>query len=353
MEQLSGKNVLSTGKRALILFFLLSIAMVSSAVAKPAVNNKPLLEELKSEYKRPKDIPYPEDNKYSEAKAYLGKILFFETRISRSKVMSCVTCHNPGFNWTDGNGKGVGDFHKPLPRKDPTILNLAWDELFFWDGRSESMEEQVLEPIKADGEMNLPLDEVVVRLKDIKEYTPLFKAAFPGEKDPITAKNIGKAISTFERTVVSGEAPFDKWINGDEKAISESAKKGFLLFNQKAKCSSCHSGWRLSDGSFHDIGINDDDIGRGKIVPLPEMQHAFKTVGLRNIDRRAPYMHNGSIKNLMDVVNHYDNGFVKRESLSDLIKPLGLTQKEKEELVEFMKTLTSKDKPVTIPDMPK
>lgn len=308
---------------------------------------------MKDEYRRPANIPFPQDNPYSKAKAKLGKTLFFETRISRSGVMSCATCHNPGFSWTDGNARGTGDFHKILPRKDPATLNLAWDELFFWDGRAEGLEKQSVIPIQSEGEMHMPLNQVVARLKSIHEYKFLFETAFPHESDPVTIDNVAKAISTFERTIVSGEAPFDRWVKGDENAISSRAKQGFLLFNTKANCASCHSGWRFSDDSFHDIGINDDDIGRGKFLPVTAMQHAFKTMGLRNIDRRSPYMHNGSMDTLTDVVEHYDHGFVKRASLADEIRPLNLTEQEKKDLVEFLHTLSSNDAPVTIPVMPK
>lgn len=309
--------------------------------------------ELKEQYKRPANIPFPADNPYSEEKAKLGKILFFETRISRSGVMSCATCHNPAFGWTDGQAKGTGDFHKPLPRKDPTILNLAWDKLYFWDGRAEGLEKQALMPIESEGEMHMPLNQMVERLKAIGEYKPIFEIAFPKDSNPISSENVAKALATFERTVISGQAPFDRWVDGDESAISASAKHGFMVFNNKAKCASCHSDWNFSDHGFHDTGINDDDIGRGKWLPLPTMQHAFKTMGLRNIARRAPYMHNGSLPTLMDVVNHYDHGFVKRDSLDDLISPLNLTDAEKNDLVEFLKTLTSEDNPVSIPMMPK
>jgi cytochrome c peroxidase len=309
-------------------------------------------EKLKALYRRDEIVPHPKDNPYSDAKAKLGKILFFDTRLSRSRVMNCASCHNPGFNWTDGNPKGVGDFHKPLERKDPSLLNLAWDSLFFWDGRAESLEQQALVPLQSPHEMAMPVDKAVAQLKAIKEYKPLFASAFPGEPDPITSGNIAKALATFMRTIISSSAPFDRWIDGDEKAISPQAKQGFLLFNGKANCASCHSGWRFSDSSFHDIGLKDSDIGRGKWLPLPVMQHAFKTVGLRNIDRRPPYMHDGSIATLEEVIEHYDNGFVKRDSLADAIKPLHLTKQEKEELLAFLKTLTSRDAPVAMPDMP-
>jgi len=314
------------------------------------------LQQLKEQYQRPSDIPFPEDNPYSEEKATLGKILYFEPRLSGSGTQSCATCHNPSLSWGDGMGLGTGHGHKKLGRKSPTILNLAWDhdaEAYMWDGRKTSLEDQALGPIQADVEMNMPVEQLIGRLKEIKEYEPLFKKAFPEDKDPINEKNLAKAIATYERTVVSGEAPFDAWIKGDESAISESAKRGFVLFNKKANCAACHSGWRFSDSSFHDIGINDKDIGRGEHVSVETMQHAFKTVGLRNIDRRGPYMHNGSMETLMDVVNHYDHGFVKRASLSSDIKPLNLTEAEKKDLVAFLGTLTSDDAPVTLPSLPR
>jgi cytochrome c peroxidase len=343
------------------LFYILGLVVLAAdcfvasdvyAASNASLDDKVTLETFKNQYNRPEQTPFPADNSYSEAKAKLGKILFFDPRLSRSKVMSCTTCHNPGMSWSDGNPKGIGDFHKELPRKDPTLYNLAWDELFFWDGRAESLEEQVLAPIQADGEMHLPLPEAVHRLNFIEEYMPLFSAAFPNEKTPITQENISKALAIFVRTIISTEAPFDRWIKGDAAALSPSAQRGFVLFNGKANCSACHSGWRLSDGSFRDIGLNDNDIGRGKWLPLPDMQHAFKTVGLRNIARRSPYMHNGSVPTLMDVIDHYDHGFVKRESLSDKIKPLHLSDGEKKDLVEFLKSLTSPDEPVTVPDLP-
>lgn len=310
--------------------------------------------EMKALYKRPVGSQFPEGNPYSDAKANLGKVLFFETRISRSGMVACASCHNPALGWTNGQRRGVGDYHKPMARKDPTILNLAWDELFFWDGSAESLEKQAVIPIQAAGEMNMSLENLIERLKEITEYKPLFIAAFPDEADPITVDNVAKAIATFERTVISGKAPFDKWIEGDVGAISDDAKRGFLLFNTKANCSSCHSGWRFSDGSFHDIGINDNDIGRGKLIPnVIHMQHAFKTMGLRDISRRNAYMHNGSMTTLKEVIDHYDNGFVMRESLSHEIKPLHLTDQEKKDLEIFMDTLTGENEPITIPELPK
>ena len=319
-----------------------------------AQENKSEIETLKAQYVRPLDIPYPEDNPFSEAKAELGKMLFFDPRLSASGTQSCATCHNPGLGWEDGMALGTGHGHKKLKRASPTILNLAWDDLFFWDGRAESLEAQASMPIESDAEMHMTEQDMMGILAGIEGYSNLFTAAFPEDKGKISKQNVLKAIATFERGIVSGNAPFDLWIGGDEKAISDSAKRGFVLFNKKANCAACHSGWRFGDSSFHDIGLDSPDIGRGEFLPqIASMQHAFKSVGLRNIAERAPYMHNGSLKTLEEVIDHYDHGFIKRDSLSDEIKPLNLTPEEKVDLVNFLKTLSSEDPAVTVPVLPK
>jgi len=179
----------------------------------------------------------------------------------------------------------------------------------------------------------------------------MFEAAYPGEG--ITPATITKAIATFERTVVSNVAPFDYWIAGQENAISESAKRGFALFNGKANCAVCHAGWSFTDGSFHDVGLPSTDIGRGKLTPVVTMQYAFKTPTLRSIDQRAPYMHDGSLTTLQQVVNFYQEGGATRASKSKNIKPLTLSAADKADLVAFMKTLTSADPVPVIPVLPR
>ncbi|MBL4759287.1 MAG: c-type cytochrome [Mariprofundaceae bacterium] len=318
-----------------------------------AADNAAELATVKAKYERPASIPFPEENEYSDAKNELGKSLFFDPRLSASKTQSCATCHNPSLGWEDGMALGTGHGHKKLGRATPTVLNLAWDELFFWDGRAESLEEQALGPIASGGEMNMPLDDAIAVLKAISGYAPMFQAAFPEEKGEISEETIGMAIATYERTIISGEAPFDRWVKGDESAISKAAKKGFMLFNNKANCATCHTGWNFSDNSFHDIGLKSTDIGRFAHLKMPTMVNAFKTMGLRNIDQRAPYMHDGSSASLSDVVDHYNNGFVKRENLSVQIKSINLSQQEKQQLIAFLHTLTSVDEAVTFPVLPK
>jgi cytochrome c peroxidase len=307
---------------------------------------------LKALYRRPTTIPFPKDNLYTPEKAALGKKLYFDTRLSVTSAQSCASCHSPSFGWGDGLPVGVGHGMAKLGRRSPSIVNAAWGEIFMWDGRLATLEEQALGPIQAAGEMNMPLDQLMLRLASIPEYKPQFEAAFP--KDGMSPKTLAAAIATYERTVVSERSPFDVWIEGNEKAISEEAKRGFALFNGKAVCSSCHEGWNFSNDSFHDIGLPTKDIGREEFVPgVVKMKHAFKTPGLREISRRGPYMHNGSLPTLESVIEHYDQGGVARPSRSDLMKPLGLTAQDKADLVAFLMTLTSNLSPTVVPPLPR
>jgi cytochrome c peroxidase len=307
---------------------------------------------LKAEYKRPTAIPFPKENPYTPEKLALGKRLYFDTRLSSGNLLSCASCHSPAFGWGDGLAKGVGHGMLPLNRRSPTILNAAWGQVFMWDGRADNLEQQALGPIQAEVEMNMPLERLMERLASIAEYAPLFAATFPSEG--MTPTTIAKAIATYERAIISDQAPFDQWVEGQDNAISESAKRGFVLFNTKARCSSCHTGWNFTEDSFHDIGLPNADIGRGKFLPhVEKMQQAFKTPGLREIDRRGPYMHNGSLATLEAVVEHYDRGGEDRPSRSALMQPLGLSSEEKADLVAFMRTLTSALDPTTVPLLPR
>jgi len=239
-----------------------------------------------------------------------------------------------------------------LGRRSPTIVNAAWGEIFMWDGRKANLEEQALGPIEAAGEMNMPIGQLMDRLASIPEYKPLFAVAFPNEG--MKAKTLAAAIAAYERTVVSERAPFDAWIDGSEKAISEEAKRGFAVFNSKAMCSTCHEGWNFTNDGFQDIGLPSADIGRGEFLPnVVKLKHAFKTPGLREIARRGPFMHDGSLATLEAVIEHYDRGGVDRPSRSDLMKPLGLTSQEKTDLVVFLNTLTSNLSPTSVPTFPR
>lgn len=300
---------------------------------------------------RPTRIPFPDENPYSAQKAELGKMLFFDPRLSGSNLLSCASCHIPDLGWEDGQPTGLGHEMSRLERHTPTILNLAWGEIFMWDGRIDTLEEQALEPIQSGLEMAQPLDELVAELQAIEGYAEMFTAVFPDRG--ISIETIGQAIATFERTVVSNSAPFDHWIAGDQTAISDSAQRGFIIYNTKANCVACHSGWNMTDDSFHDIGLDTDDVGRAaEMDDMPEFKHSFKTPGLRNIVERAPYMHNGSLTTLGEVIDHYADGFAKRPSLSDDIKPFKLSAAEKDDLIAFLESLTSEDNPIEMPLLP-
>ena len=295
---------------------------------------------LRAKYQRPAEIPFPEGNPYSEAKSKLGRILFFDPLLSGSRERSCASCHNPTLSWADGLPLAIGE--KKMPLHTPTLLNVAWTPRLGWTGHFRSLEAVAFGPITSPGNMNLPEKELIKRLSEIPGYVSAFHTAF-GD-GTITRRNIELALATFQRSIVSGEAPFDRWIKGDEGAISEAAKRGFDLFNGKAHCASCHSGWAFTNSSFHDIGTaKGDDIGRGKLFPTSvKLRYAFKTPTLRDIARRAPYMHNGSETTLEEVIDLYDKGGIDRPSRSVLIFPLHLSQSEKGDLIAFLRTLTGR-----------
>lgn len=308
--------------------------------------------ELKEKYKRPADIPSPKSNPLTPEKVELGKHLFFDTRLSSTRSVSCASCHNPGFDWSDGRDRGIGVTGVPLPRKTPTVLNAAWLAVLMWDGRAGTLEQQAALPITAEHEMGLALEDAVERLKGIEGYAPLFEAAYPGEG--ITTKAMLGALASFQRTLVSREAPFDRWIDGDETAISEAAKRGFLVFNGAGRCSKCHSGWRLTDDSFHDIGLESGDVGRGAFVPqsVTIMQHAFKTPSLRDLRMSGPYMHDGAMTTLDEVIKHYEDGGKARPSLSPEMKAVTLNARERADLMAYLETLKGPPLDVDVPRLP-
>jgi cytochrome c peroxidase len=310
------------------------------------------LQALKHAYQRPAEIPFPRENPYTPEKATLGKALYFDPRLSGAQNLNCATCHNPSFGWEVPVKTAVGAQNKPLDRQAPAVLNQAWgSHAYFWDGRARSLEDQAKGPIEAAAEMNLPLSEAVLRLKAVPDYKAWFERVFPGAG--VTPDTIVKAIATYERTVVSSYAPFDAWIDGDERAISESAKRGFVLFNGAAKCAGCHSGWNFTDNKFHDIGTTTKDIGRGKLEPNNiNAQFAFKTPTLRDVAQRAPYMHDGSVATLEEVMYHYVGGGIERASRSDRMRPLDLTPEQIADVIEFMKSLTGSKQVVTLPILP-
>ena len=270
----------------------------------------------------------------------LGRKLFFDTALSGDGTRSCATCHAPVSGWQDGVSRHEALDGTLLGRRTPSAQDGAWGELFFWDGRAASLEAQALGPVQSALEMNQTLDGMVRTLTANPEYAGLFATAFP-ENPQIAPETVAKAIATFERSLVSGSTPFDRWVGGDPKAISAEAKRGFGIFTGPAGCVSCHSGWQFTDHAFHDIGLPSDDLGRGAIIKVPELNHAFKTPTLRNVADRAPYMHDGSIGTLEGVVEHYRSGIVQRPTLSpDLPRINALSDRDITDLVAFLHALS-------------
>ncbi|MGE0750216.1 MAG: cytochrome c peroxidase [Variibacter sp.] len=296
---------------------------------------------LKATFKRPRAVPFPASNSFSEEKRKLGEMLFFDGRLSSNGQMSCATCHDPARGLADGRVKSVGVAGRTLVRHTPALWNLAWAGPVFWDGRARSLEEQVAGPIQNPDEMNQPIDAVLARLRNDDHYARAFAAAFPDDPN-LTHENMAKAIATYERTLVAPLTRFDRWIDGDATALTPQEVAGFKVFTGAAGCSNCHSGFAFTDNAFHDIGLPDDDRGRGAVLRLPAAEHAFKTPSLREAGRTAPYMHDGSLPTFEAVLQHYEHGVVERPTLSaDLPRHLSLADADRNALLAFLKTLTS------------
>ncbi len=321
------------------------------AVALPIAVSVSASNDMRSEFQRPTEIPFPAEAPYSLHMATLGKMLFYDPRLSGAQNMTCASCHNPSFGYETPVATAVGAANEPIGRHAPTVLNHAWTPYFFWDGRAASLEEQAAGPMTAPVEMNGKFPEIIDRLSAIEEYATWFERLFPGEG--VTRDTILTAVATFERTIVSGVAPFDRWVEGDESAISESAKRGFELFVGEAQCSGCHTGWNFTDNLFHDIGLSTDDIGRAKYESdNPLAIHAFKTPGLRNLTYRAPFMHNGSVDDLEAVIFHYESGGIVRDSLSPLMTPIEIDDSERQDLLAFLQSLTAENTDTPVPVLP-
>lgn len=303
------------------------------------------------EFKRPLDIPFDQGKSYSLQLATVGKMLFFDPRLSGARNFTCASCHNPSFGFEAPVETSVGAANTRLGRQAPTVLNAAWTAPLFWDGRAATLEDQAAGPITAAAEMNGDFHQIVRDLKNVPEYVAWFEEVFPGEG--VTDANILTAIATYERTIVSPWSPFDRWVDGDEQAVSVSAKRGFELFTGKANCSGCHTGWNFTDNQFHDIGLETEDIGRAAIDDSdPKNVHAFKTPSLRNTLYRAPYMHNGKTRSMDDVILHYIGGGIRRPSLSDKMHPLDLSRQDVDDLIAFLRTLTAEQQDLALPTLP-
>ncbi|MGR3310933.1 MAG: cytochrome-c peroxidase [Candidatus Brocadiales bacterium] len=305
-------------------------------------------------------VPIPADNPQTQAKVDFGKQLYFDPRLSGNNKMSCATCHLPSLGFSNGQpfAKGGPDMTDEGGRNTPTVYNTAYIKSQFWDGRAASLEEQALGPIQNPIEMHEDLSKLVAELNAIPAYAMQSKAIFGTE---ITPEVIAKSIAAFERTVISTNSPFDKYMEEDKTAMSESAIRGMELFNGKARCIRCHNGPNFTDDKFHNIGVPSPDptkfdVGRYGVTNDEKDKGAFKTPTLRSIAETAPYMHNGFAPLLMEVIEFYNQGGGRgggRDPSKDTeVISLKLTQQEKEDLLEFLKALTGEPLNITLPALP-
>lgn len=310
---------------------------------------------------------FPENNPYSEAKKELGKMLFFDPCLSKSKQISCASCHDPELAWGDGRTISYGHNRQTGKRNSPSLLNIGYHSVFFWDGRAASLENQALGPITDPVEMAATETISIKNIKKIKGYKPYFREAFGDEK--ITIERILKAIATYERTITSKKSKFDSFIEGKSDIFTDEEVIGLHLFRTKARCVNCHNTPLFSNQKFHNVGLSYygrtfEDLGKYNITHKKEDVGKFKTPSLREIGRTAPYMHNGLMPNLEGIIEMYNAGMPrvkpkenqKNDSLfpvtDPLLKKLNLTKKEQNALKAFLLTLSSSPRREILPKLP-
>ncbi len=323
-----------------------AVSSTGALAARAALGQDPLAQEW---YRPPTPLgldeyyPVPESNALTEAKVGLGRRLFFDPLLSADRSIACASCHRPERAFSDTVALSVG-LHGRTGRNAPSIVNRAYGRTFFRDGRAASLEATVLQPIQSPVEMDLALSELVARLRGDPSYAGRFTEAF---EDGVTRRNVARALASYVRTLRSGNAPIDRYLVGDPSALSVAAKAGFALFAGKANCVACHVGPTLSDEEFHNTGVfvGSSDLGRFRVSRREADRGAFRTPTLRNVSLTAPYMHDGSLATLEEVIEFYDGGGNENPHLDPEIRPLGLTSEEKTQLLAFLRALTGETTP--------
>ncbi|MDO1500898.1 cytochrome c peroxidase [Winogradskyella maritima] len=312
---------------------------------------------------------YPQNNPYSKQKQDLGKLLFFDARLSQSGQIACASCHNPELAWTDNITRSFGHDRQTNKRNSMTIKNVAFATSLFWDGRAESLEHQSSFPILDPKEMNTEYSVAVERISKVEGYKPFFEEAY-GDSTA-TLDRILKAIATYERSIVSRNSKFDRFISGKKDLFTDEEVLGLHIFRTKARCINCHNTPYFSDNQFHNdgqalFGTKDEDFGRYNHTKDKDDLGKFRTPTLREIGKTGPWMHHGHFPTLLDVVEFYNLGNpapiqkkylgVGRDSLipttSPLLKKLELTKEEVNALIAFMETLSTRTQRVNLVKMP-
>jgi cytochrome c peroxidase len=324
-------------------------------------------------------VPVPEDNPLTPEKVELGGLLFFDGRLSADGSLACVSCHLPDQGWA---------LHTPLSiayptamerRLSPTLVNVGYNKALLWDGRAATLEKQALGPIQNPLHMNQNLDLLIEKLNAIPDSVQRFQKVFGTPANP---EALGKALAAFERTLITRNAPFDRYVGGDQQAMSEGAVRGMALFKGKARCILCHNGPNFSDSQFHNLGVPaapllthplvqvalrfdakrmnlpeyaevKEDLGRYLVTKEEKDKGAFKTPTLRNVAQRDPYMHNGAFQTLEDIIEFYNQGGGAVAGKSPLLQPLGLSAQEKGDLLAFLQALSGEVQPVPVVGAPR
>lgn len=301
-------------------------------------------------------VPVPADNPQTDAKIRLGMQLYFDGRLSSDGSISCASCHRPDKAWADTEPVSEGVAHQKGSRNSPTIIDAAYNIPQFWDGRAIFLEKQAVGPPLNPIEMDLTEAELNFRLNHIPGYVKQFKQVF-GCKPNIEL--LAKAIASFERTIVSRDSPYDRYIQGDRCAMSKEAVEGMEVFSGRGHCTACHSGPNFTDSRYHNLGVGYEpmcrtfaDVGRYAVTKCCWDMGAFKTPGLRNVACTPPYLHDGSERTLMDVVDFYNRGCTPNPWLDPVIFPLGLSEDDKHNLVEFLEALTGCYPVMCPPELP-
>jgi cytochrome c peroxidase len=299
-------------------------------------------------------VRIPSHNLQYDAKVELGKLLFFDPRLSKNNSVSCAFCHVPAAGFADPRQFSLGVGGKQGGRNAPPVLNAAYSHVQFWDGRASSLEEQALGPIQNPIEMAETLKGVVKKLSKIKGYQARFRAVFGQDVSP---DGIAKAIAAFERTLISTNSPFDKFMAGDKGALSAGAQRGLELFQGKARCVLCHNGPNFTDGKFHNLGVPQvgplkEDLGRYNVTKRDADRGAFKTPSLRSVALTAPYMHTGGFKTLEEVIEFYNKGGEAVPGKDAFMSQLNLAEQEKKDLVDFLNSLTGDLTSMALPKLP-
>jgi cytochrome c peroxidase len=323
---------------------LLIVALGQAAHVSVGQSKDPLAA-WKAKFERPRFVPHPADNPPTPQKIDLGRRLFEDKALSSTGTIACASCHDRRLAFSDGEPTGKGVTGKRLARHTPSLWNVAFSPLLFWDGRASSLEDQVRFPVEHADEMGGTLDAAARQLGKDEGYRADFAAAFP-QSPEISPRTIAAALAAYERTLVSPPTRFDAWVAGNADALTASEVNGFRLFTGKGRCVACHVGFDLTDHNFYDIGLPGTDKGRGKEMQLVAADYAFKTPTLRELAWTAPYMHDGSLATLEDAVRHYEQGGVARPTRSkDLPRGLHLTDAERADLVAFLESLSSETPP--------